>query len=197
MRSTPTPPKSLCWYDLLTQLAEYAHEKTGYFYDESLHKEVKQRLKSKFKRASSSNEPLGSNNFLGFDYCAHDEERMEEDEELWAHSHTVEINIVLISHNPALVRGKLEEIWPPSSPSTPSLEKRQLDLFVHTIPYEAQHIHCYKFWILDAEESGNPIYGSYLNRAKKILKIGSGGPGWIPEHDAKAILFECVSSLLE
>lgn len=34
----PTPLRSSCWWDLLTQLAELAQEKTGYFYDEVMHK---------------------------------------------------------------------------------------------------------------------------------------------------------------
>jgi hypothetical protein len=52
---TLTPLRNSCLYCFLTQLAEYAHEKTGYYYDEDLHKEVRQKLKTKFKRASSQN----------------------------------------------------------------------------------------------------------------------------------------------
>ncbi len=73
---TPILLRNLCWYCLLTQLAEYAHEKTGYFYDESLHKEVKTKLKSKIKRTSSENEVVSPNpnKFRGFDFATHDEE---------------------------------------------------------------------------------------------------------------------------
>ena len=73
---TPILHKNLCSYCLLTQLAEYAHEKTGYFYDESLHKEVRHKLKSKIKRTSSENEVVSPNpnKFKGFDFATHDEE---------------------------------------------------------------------------------------------------------------------------
>jgi hypothetical protein len=37
---------------------------------------------------------------------------VEENEELWAQSHTIEINLVLICQHPQRVRLKLHEIWP-------------------------------------------------------------------------------------
>jgi hypothetical protein len=104
---TPTPPRNSCWYALLTQLAEYAQDKTGYYYDEALHAEVRGRLKGKFKRAASQNEPFNPQLFQGFDFATHDEEMQEESQELWAHSYTVEVNLVLICEHPLAVRGKL------------------------------------------------------------------------------------------
>ena len=74
---------------------------------------------------------------------------------------------------------------------------RTLDLFVHVLRHGPQHVHCFKFWILEAGEANNPIYSSYLNRAKKVFRFGEGGSEWLPESEAKGVLFETVSALAD
>lgn len=73
-----------------------------------MHAEVRNKLKTKFKRTPSLNEPAYPHLFQGFDYATQDEEAQAESEELWAHSHTVELNLVLICAHPLALRAKLE-----------------------------------------------------------------------------------------
>ena len=88
-------------------------------------------------------------------------------------------------------------MWPSHAPSPPTPEKRQLDLFVYATQHEAHHTHCYKFWILDAEEADNPIYGSYVKRAKKVFRFGSSSHEWIAEGEAKGVIFSSVTALTD
>ncbi len=68
---------------------------------------MKQKLKGKIKRVPSENDRLIPHNLKGFDFATHDQEHIEESEELWAHSHTLEINIVLLCDHPCDIRAKL------------------------------------------------------------------------------------------
>ena len=65
---------------LLKQLAELSHEKTGYFYDETVHSQLSKKLKQR-TRQSSPKEEKGSH-FSGFEYSAEDLEKQEEKQEL-------------------------------------------------------------------------------------------------------------------
>jgi hypothetical protein len=51
---------------------------------------------------------------------------------------------------------------------------------VHVLQHNPQHVHCFKFWILNAAEADNLIYRSYLNRAKRIFRFGEGTGDWLP-----------------
>jgi hypothetical protein len=72
---TPIQRKNSFSYHFLIQLAEYANEKTGYFYDELLHKEISDKINHKFK--TKANYKPSYDNFQGFDFGTEDVEKIE------------------------------------------------------------------------------------------------------------------------
>ncbi len=41
------------------------------------------------------------------------------------------------------------------------------------------------------------MYSSYLSRAKRVFRFGEGGGEWLPETEAKGVLFQTVSKLAD
>lgn len=64
----PIQKKNSYSYHFLIQLAEYANEKTGYFYDELLHNEISNKMNNKFKTKTRYKPSSSYENFEGFDY---------------------------------------------------------------------------------------------------------------------------------
>jgi hypothetical protein len=63
---------------LLTQLAELSHEKTGYFYDETLHAQLTKEMACKKKIQRQPEGRYTPNHFEGFDFSMDDREKQEE-----------------------------------------------------------------------------------------------------------------------
>ncbi len=64
-----------------------------------------------------------------------------------------------------------------STQEIPSPERRGIDLHIINSQDSNGRSHCLKIWTIEAQLVSNPLYGSYLKRAAKVLDFSGGHSG--------------------